>query len=964
VALDPKTRLGPYEIQELIGVGGMGEVYRGVDTRLNRSVAIKVVSPQLASQSLFRERFEREALTISRLNHPNVCMVFDVGHHEGVDFLVMEYVEGETLAERLSRGRLPSDESLRIALQIALGLAHAHAQGIVHRDIKPANVILTSGGGVKILDFGVAKWDQVGTATQPGLAMGTLAYMAPEQLLDDGVITPATDVWSVGVVLHEMLSGSRPFRGRDAVSILRSILHDPLPPLGAEIAVPTDLKRIVRLAAAKDPNERYATAVELAEELENCRAQISTALLLQASPRWRPSRTWIAAAAVLAALLGGFGARAVVQSRRAAWARGSAIPEIQRLVADDDYAGAFALLQQAAAYLDDDPSLAALWPAVSVSASIVTNPPEAEVSFKEYSDVDGDWQPLGQTPLAHIRLPRGAFRFRIEKEGFEAVHLSRFLSVTFEPSPIELRPLETGTGDMVHVPGEALPVNLSGFNTEELVPLQPFAIDRTEVTNQAFKGFVDAGGYRDGKYWQAGGFEGHRFVDATGGVGPANWELGAFPTGHAEEPVSGVSWYEAAAYCAFRGAQLPTVYHWARAALAPYEVTAPLGPSIVPLSNFSGQALAPVARFSGMGPYGTYDMAGNVREWVWNSATSGRRLVLGGAWHEPDYMFSVANSLPPGDRSLANGFRCMRLDPEAPVPGALLDPVDVSASDYRGARPVSEEIFNVFAEQLAYVPSMAGAEVEARETMASGAIRERVTIPVGYDDEQMRVYVYLPSTGAPPYQALIYFPALNAFQARASSAAFIPAEYVPRSGRALVVPVFKGSFERWDPALGLAGEEFRRAARLRLVQWRQDLGRTLDYLMTRTDIDAKRIGYYGRSFGASMPLPLLALEPRLRLAVLYSGGFTYRMLPPESNAVNYVSRVKIPVLMLNGRHDYVLPFETSQRPLFDLFGTPPAAKRHVVYDAGHDPLPRSQFVREILAWLDRHLGVVAGGQAG
>jgi dienelactone hydrolase len=386
--------------------------------------------------------------------------------------------------------------------------------------------------------------------------------------------------------------------------------------------------------------------------------------------------------------------------------------------------------------------------------------------------------------------------------------------------------------------------------------------------------------------------------------------------------------------------------------LAPYEITAPLGPSIVPLSNFGGQGSAPVSRFAGMGPYGTYDMAGNVREWVWNSSSSGRRFVLGGAWHEPDYMFSVPTSLPAEDRSLANGFRCMHA---GPVGDALLSPIDVSASDYRGARPVSAEVFDVFAQQLTYVPSGAGAEVSARDTIPSGLIRERVTIPVGYDDERMDVYVFLPPEGRPPYQSLIYFPALNAFQARVSSATFFPAEYVPRSGRALILPVFKGSFERWDSTLGLTGEQFRRAARLRLIQWRQDLGRTIDYLMTRDDIDSSRIGFYGRSFGASMPLPLLALERRLRTAVLYSGGFTYRVLPPETNAVNYVSRVTMPVLMLNGRHDYVMPYETSQKPLFDLFGTPRAAKRQVVYDAGHDPLPRSQFIREILAWLDTYL---------
>jgi formylglycine-generating enzyme required for sulfatase activity/dienelactone hydrolase len=630
-------------------------------------------------------------------------------------------------------------------------------------------------------------------------------------------------------------------------------------------------------------------------------------------------------------------------------------------VDQDRYAPGFALAQTAAAYLGDDPALQRIWPVLSVSASILTQPPGASVHIKEYADVEGAWQSLGQTPLQKIRLPRGALRFKIEKDGFEPVYMAHALTTTFEPAAIELRK-HTPTEDTVDVPRDSLPVTLSGFNTEELVTLEPFSIDRTEVTNRAFKAFVDAGGYRDGKYWRHGGPLATTLLDTTGRMAPAAWELGDFPTGRGDEPVGGVSWHEAAAYCEFRGGQLPTIYHWARAALAPRELTAPLGPSIVPFSNFGGRGPAPVATFAGMGPYGTYDMAGNVREWTWNGSTSGRRLILGGAWNDPDYMFSVPFSLPAEDRSTANGFRCMRVRDDIPMKEALLAPVDVSASDYRSARPVSDEIFDVFARQFAYGgarDNTGAVAVEARDTTPSGSIRERVTLPVGYDDERMTVYVFLPADPKPPYPALVYFPALNAFQARASSASFFPADYVMRSGRALVLPVFKGSFERWDPALGLTGEEYLRASRLRLVQWRQDLGRTIDYLATRDDIDATRIGYYGRSFGASMPLPLLALEKRLRVAVFYSGGFTYRALPAETSAVNYVSRVKIPVLMLNGRHDYVLPFETSQKPLFDLLGTPAAHKRHVVYDAGHDPLPRSQFVREILAWLDRYLGAYA-----
>jgi dienelactone hydrolase len=398
------------------------------------------------------------------------------------------------------------------------------------------------------------------------------------------------------------------------------------------------------------------------------------------------------------------------------------------------------------------------------------------------------------------------------------------------------------------------------------------------------------------------------------------------------------------------------VYHWARAALAPREITAPLGPSIVPLSNFSGKGPAPVASYGGMGPYGTFDIAGNVREWVWNLSTAGRRWILGGSWNDPDYMFSVPFSLPSEDRSPANGFRCISIEDEVGIPEALLSEVDVSAPDYRSARPVSDEAFDLFARQFAYIPSAAGAVVEARVDTPSGSVRERVTLDAGYGGERMSVYVFLPKDGRPPYQAVVYFPALNPFQSRMASRTFYPADYVVKSGRAVVLPVFKGSFERWDPALGLTGEEYFRAARQRLLQWRQDLGRTIDYLGTRNDIDMKHIGYYGRSFGASMPLPLLALEPRLKVAVLHSAGFTYRRLPAEMDAVNYVSRIRMPVLMMTGRHDYVFPYQTSQKPLFDLLGTPFRDKRHVIYDAGHDPLPRSQVVREILSWLDRYLG--------
>ena len=754
----------------------MGEVYRGRDTRLNRIVAIKIVSSHLASDPRFRERFELEAHTISQLNHPNICTLFDVGREDDKPFLVMEFVKGETLAARVGNGALPVADALEFGQQMAQALAHAHRQGIVHRDIKPANVIITDSGTVKILDFGLAKSNEPSTATQTGIAVGTLAYMAPEQLLTGGLIGPATDVWALGVVLFEMLTGERPFRGRDAIDVFKSILNDS-PQLHdkQKSGIPRATSRIVATCLEKSSERRFPSAVELADALTGSR-QPST----YATGRVAPGRrvNWWAAAliALVVVTVGALGARTLLQQRREQWARQEALPEIERLLNQDQYAAAFTLARQVQPVLGSDPVLTRVMPLISVPASFTTEPGEAEASFKPYGDVEAPWEPLGKTPLSKIRLPRGAFRFRFEKEGYATRYLARTLTAELEPEPVVLSPQD----EMVRVPGGALPVNLSGFNSDDLVALGPFEIDRTEVTNRAYKEFVDANGYATPRYWRGRDVMSRQLVDSTGHAGPSTWEVGGYPSGRDEEPVGGVSWYEADAYCAFRGKQLPTVFHWARAALSPREIIAPLGPSIVPLSNFAGGGPAPVGSFMGLGPYGTSDFAGNVREWNWNGASSGRRWILGGAWNDPNYMFSVPFSQPAEDRTAENGFRCMR--PGEPVSDALLAPIDLSASDYRGARPVSDEIFRIFAAQFAYVGSAAPATAEPIGKTPGGTKRERVEISAGYDNERLTVYLFMPDGAesvAPPYQAVLYFPALSAFQSQDAEHDVLPGRIHP-----------------------------------------------------------------------------------------------------------------------------------------------------------------------------------------
>jgi hypothetical protein len=278
MALAPGTRLGPYEILSPLGAGGMGEVYRARDPRLGRDVAIKMVLSSAADDPLVQERFEREARAVAALAHPNILALFDVGTtDDGVTFVVTELLQGETLRQRLNaRAPLPVRRALEYAAQVAQGLATAHERGIVHRDLKPENLFLTEEGRVKILDFGIAHWDQRGSdagsettvaATQPGAFVGTPAYVSPEQA-EGGVPTPRSDVFSLGIVLHEMLSGRNPFARRTAFETLTAIVREDPPQLDNVAGLPLGVARLVERCLQKRAADRPGSAADLAFMLE------------------------------------------------------------------------------------------------------------------------------------------------------------------------------------------------------------------------------------------------------------------------------------------------------------------------------------------------------------------------------------------------------------------------------------------------------------------------------------------------------------------------------------------------------------------------------------------------------------------------------------------------------------------------------------------------------------------------
>jgi Tol biopolymer transport system component/predicted Ser/Thr protein kinase len=316
----PGRRLGPYEILSAIGAGGMGEVYKARDTRLDRIVAIKVLPTHLADRSELRERFEREAKTIASLNHPHICTLYDTGHQDDIDFLVMEYLEGETLAQRLQKGPLPIQQVLQYAIEIADALDKAHRKGITHRDLKPGNIMLTK-TGTKLLDFGLAKLKQVvapanvplselPTANDPltaeGSIVGTMQYMAPEQL-EGKEVDARTDIFAFGAVVYEMATGKRSFEGKSQASLIAAILQiDPPSMSSLQPMAPLALDRAIKICLAKDPDGRWQAASDLTLELKwigEGGGRTGDTVPMAPAGKTRERLAWVISCALLVALI-------------------------------------------------------------------------------------------------------------------------------------------------------------------------------------------------------------------------------------------------------------------------------------------------------------------------------------------------------------------------------------------------------------------------------------------------------------------------------------------------------------------------------------------------------------------------------------------------------------------------------------------------------------------------------------
>jgi len=455
------------------------------------------------------------------------------------------------------------------------------------------------------------------------------------------------------------------------------------------------------------------------------------------------------------------------------------------------------------------------------------------------------------------------------------------------------------------------------------------------------------------------------FVDQTGRNSPALWEAGDYPEGQDDYPVTWISWYEAAAYAEFVGKSLPTASHWdiASGNYTPLIRSRMFAAVLIPNSNFKDKGPVPVGSLQGMTSYGAYGMAGNVREWCWNETPQGR-LVRGGAWNDATYMFRNLSQAIPFDRSSKNGFRCaLYIDP-GKIPEAAYEPIIFSEKpNFYKQKPVPDSIFQVYKEQFSYDKTDLNAQIERRNESSEDWIQEEITFDAAYGNERVIAYLFLPKNTPPPYQIVIYFPGSSVVYQKSSEdiegykgfIRYFP--YILKDGRAALFPVYKGTFERRDDALAAIhiGADSHLYTEY-LIQLVKDFKRCVDYLETRPDIDSKKIAYYGWSWGGLLGSIIPAVEDRLAVSVLGVGGMWGRGRP-EANEINYVTRVKIPTLMLNGRYDMALVYERDVKPMFELLGTPDEHKKLILYDSDHF-IPRNEMVKETLAWLDRYLGPV------
>jgi tRNA A-37 threonylcarbamoyl transferase component Bud32 len=666
---------GKYKIIEDLGKGGMGVVYKAEDVKLRRTVALKFLPPDLTRNTLAKERFIQEAQAASALDHNNICTIYEIDEtDEGQLFIVMAFYEGETLKKKIESGLLEIEKVVDIALQVAQGLAKAHAHGIVHRDIKPANIMLTKDGVAKIVDFGLAKLAGQTQLTKTATTMGTIAYMSPEQSRGEKV-DHRTDIWAFGVILYEMITGQLPFKGEYEQAVIHSILNEePEPIRNIREDVPIELQKIVELSLKKDVEKRPQQVYDLVDALSSLHKKIESGRLYMSKAelaRQKTRKKYMFATLTiltlsLVAVVLFLWHQTLARRTEAILARLRPAAEARHF---DDV---FEIMLSSGLRLQDlgDEKLLKQ---ISGSLLLQSVPPRAQITLARIrgkTDLSlGKPMNIGRTPLKGYPLVAGEYQLTLTLENMNP------LKSLFYMKPDDSLHIDRTLVEKSKELAGMVIINKGILQNGVEVPA--FLMDVHETTNGEFFNFVSYGGYKEKKFWAdsisinslSSSWEQamRSFVDKTGIPGPRFWLGGKYPDDKKDHPVVGISWYEAMAYAQWAGKDLPTWDQWWLAALGETSIVFPWGNDVMTSSlraNFGLKGTQPVQSYPlGVSPFGCYDMAGNVREWLRDSRLStGLRTVVGGSWADTSYMFEASHAefFSPDFASDYIGFRCVK----------------------------------------------------------------------------------------------------------------------------------------------------------------------------------------------------------------------------------------------------------------------------------------------------------------
>ena len=787
----------------------------------------------------------------------------------------------------------------------------------------------------------------------------------PDSFVEEGNL--AFNVSTLRKALGEEQNGQRyietvPKRGYRFVARVKELTGE------AAAQMEESLLRAQSLAQEKDEKEKANGSAE----------QISAAQVLAEKSRGRPG--WVPWAVVVTLVLVVVATALFRHRANLKWARES-VARVEALAQGHRYFQAYDLAMGVREFLPDDPTVARLAPEISDALSVLTEPADARVYLTRFSpDASGKFpqrQLAGTTPINNLPIARGPYLMDIEKDGYAPVRRTISSELNRAVSPIGQRSLIPVKQKLVEaskvpdrtvfVPGGTYELVSYGRLTEAKAQLGDYFIDKFEVTNREYKEFISAGGYLKKEYWKYPFIkDGKRltweeamgaFTDRTGLPGPRSWVSQDFPKGKGDYPATDVSWYEAAAYAAFRGKQLPTVFQWEKASrigtpskfgwVLPWGLESEGGIEL--RANFESTGTAPVDRFGfGVSPYGAYNMAGNVAEWGLNEKAGGF-VTAGGSWADPPYMFGAYGAFPGFYSSDRLGFRCVLNTSHATGDqGAMWFP----AEEVPAYAASSEANFQTWVSHYRYDKMPLDAKiVEVVET--DEWRREKITY-AGAKGQLTIAYLYLPKNSKPPFQLIHFIPGVSAFRSLT-----VP-QYVEwllsphvKAGRAVFAVVLEGYVERkWPSDIPFDYSSVR--YRDQVVSWVTDIRLGLDYLETRDDIETRKIAFYDVSLTNLALVP--AVEPRYRSVVFVGIGLPKLWVNaiPEANPINFAPHIHAPKLMLHGRFDESNPLKSEAEPLYNLLREP---KRLEVFNGGHVP-PLEVSVPIVNAWLDTTLGPV------